>query len=481
MKLDLVVRDGLVVTEDKAARRDVGIRDGQFVAVEERIDAETSEMIDATGLMVLPGGVDTHVHIDQQNPGNPMCDDFSSASASAAAGGTTTVISFAWQWAGQSLISICDDYERRARSCHVDYAFHITITDPTVTALDHELPALAERGYRSVKIFMTSEAGLDDGQILRVLEASRRAGALVCVHAENDALIAYMTDKLRRAGLTDTRYFPFSKPILAEREAVHRVITFCEALDVPVEIFHISGASPAEEIERAQRRGVKVWAETCPQYLVLAASDLNKPGLEAAKFVFGPPARSTSDQAALWDYIRRGVISVISSDHSPVRFEGAPGKKPAGDRTTFYQIPNGIPGLAARLPLVFSEGVSKGRITLERFVDLVSTAPAKLFGLYPQKGAIRPGSDADFVLWDTSRRLRLTNSLMHHAADYTPYEGIGVTGYPIATYLRGRAIFENGTFNATNAGRYVKRRAYPQIAPSGRFATPFDPMQGTAS
>ena len=246
----------------------------------------------------------------------------------------------AWQSRGQSIVQVVADYLVRARKSIVDYAFHLTITDPTETILDEELPALVAAGNRSIKIFMTYKGlGLSDRQILNVLDAARRYKALVCVHAENDALIEYMTEKLLKAGLTRPKYFPWAKPIVAEREAVHRIIALSEALDVPIEVFHVSGEESAAEIERAQRRGLKVWAETCPQYLTLLADDLDQPGFEGAKFIFGPPARTIADQEALWNYIRRGVISVISSDHSAIRFNSRKGKKIGGDDAPLLQCP----------------------------------------------------------------------------------------------------------------------------------------------
>lgn len=479
-ELDLLITGGQVVTGGDVVFADIGIKDGKIAVIGHNLGLSAGETVDATGRIVTPGGVDTHAHIDQPSPSAEMCDNFETASASAAAGGTTTVVSFAWQEVGDSLAEVTRGYYEKARTSRVDYAFHLTLTDPTDKVLEEELPELIAQGNRSIKIFMTYKGvGLDDGQILRVLDAARRNQALICVHAEHHALIEYLTEKLLKAGLTTPKYFPWSKPIIAEREAVQRIIALSEALDVPIEIFHVSGAEPAAEIERAQKRGLKVWAETCPHYLTLTAADLDKPGFEGAKFIFGPPARTRADQEALWDYIRRGVISVISSDHSPSKYDDPMGKKFAGENAPFSRVPNGVPGLAARLPVMFSEGVSAGRIGLAKFVDLVSTAPAKLFGLYPQKGTIAVGSDADLVIWDPDRKVTLTNALMHHAGDYTPYEGKEVTGYPIATYLRGRAIYRDGSLiGPSSGGQHLARKPYAMIEPTGNFTTPFNPITG---
>lgn len=477
---DLLIRGGEVVVGADLTKCDIGIKDGRIVALGADLAGSAAKTVEANGLLITPGGVDTHVHIDQPSgSAAEMCDNFETASASAAAGGTTTVVSFAWQSPGESLAEVAADYAARARASRVDYAFHLTITDPTEKVLEQELPSLVAAGNRSIKIFMTYKGvGLDDAQILRVLDAARRNKALVCVHAEHHALIEYMTQKLLAAGLTEPRYFPWSKPIIAEREAVHRIIALCEALDVPVEIFHVSGAESAAEVERAQKRGLKVWAETCPHYLTLTADDLDLPGFEGAKLIFGPPARTAADQEALWDLLNRGVISIVSSDHSPSRFDDPKGKKVGGENAPFSAVPNGVPGLAARLPVLFSEGVSAGRISLAKFVDLVSTAPAKMFGLYPRKGVIAVGSDADLVLWDAKKQVVLTNAMMRHASDYTPYEGMKVTGYPVATYLRGRPIFEDGELVGSGGGEFLAREPYEMITPRGRFPTPFDPIEG---
>lgn len=479
MELDLLISGGQIVAARGVETADIGIMDGKIVVIGKDLGLAARETVDATGKIVTPGGIDSHVHLDQPSPSAKMCDDFNTGSASAAAGGTTTVVSFAWQTPGDSLAEVVRDYHEKARSSRVDYAFHLTITDPTETVIEEELPALVAAGNRSIKIFMTYKGvGLDDGQILRVLDAARRYGALVCVHAEHHALIEYLTEKLLKAGLKAPKYFPLSKPMVAEREAVNRIIALAEALDVPIEIFHVSGAESAAEIERAQKRGLKVWAETCPHYLTLTASNLDLPGFEGAKFIFGPPARTAADQEALWKAINDGVISVISSDHSPSKYDDPDGKMVAGEDAAFSAIPNGVPGLAARLPVLFSEGVSKGRISLEKFVELVSTTPARLFGLYPKKGVIDVGSDADLVIWDPEAEVILTNELMNHAGDYTPYEGMTVNGYPIATYLRGQLLFNDGQLLATGGeGQYLAREAYPLIQPAGKFPTAFNPVE----
>jgi dihydropyrimidinase len=476
---DLLIHGGTVVSSQDVARADVGVSGGRVVAVGS-LSGTAKTKIDASGLLVMPGGVDSHVHLDQPSVGAELCDTFRTGSASAAAGGTTTVVSFSWQQHGESLAAVTADYHQRARQSIVDYTFHLTITDATRQVVEEELPRLVAEGSRSVKVFMTYDGvRLDDASILRVLASARRSKALVCVHAEHHDLIAWMSEQLVAAGLTAPKYHAWGKPMIAEREAVGRIIALAEALDVPIQIFHVSGAESAEEIARAQARGLKVWAETCPHYLVLTADDLDRPGFEGAKFVFGPPARTTADQEALWGYIRRGVIEVVSSDHSPSRYDDPKGKKVAGENAPFNKIPNGIPGLAARLPVLFTEGVAKGRIDLPTFVRLVSTNPAKLFGLHPKKGALAPGSDADIVVWDPNKSVTLTNATMHHGGDYTPYEGYRTTGYPVNVLVRGVSVFDGRNVIGTPGhGRYLAREPYPMIEPRGRFPTPFNPVDG---
>lgn len=481
LELDLAVRGGTVVTSSGVFKADVGIRGGRIAALAPSLAAERT--VEAGGLLVLPGGVDTHVHLDQPSTGaSEMCDTFETGTASAAAGGTTTVVCFAWQPRGGSLKATVEDYHRRAaRGARVDYAFHLTVTDPTETVLRDELPALVESGCRSVKVFMTYDGvGLNDSELIRTLAAARLAGALVCVHAEHHGLIAYLSERLVAAGLTAPKYHAWAKPTVVEREAIGRIAAIAETLDVPIQIFHVSGPVPAAEIARAQDRGLKIWGETCPQYLTLTADDLDRPGFEGAKFMFGPAARGVPEQDGLWQAIRNGTIGVISSDHSPTRFDDPRGKKSAGENAPFDKVPNGIPGLAARLPLVFHEGVVKGRIDLPTFVDLVATRPAQLFGLAPRKGTIAIGADADLVLWDPDATQILTNAGQHHGGDYTPYEGREVRGRVVATYLRGASVFEHGQVTGPpGAGAFLPRAPYPEIAPRGVFPIPFDPVTAT--
>ncbi|TWA77834.1 dihydropyrimidinase [Azospirillum brasilense] len=447
---DLVIRNGTVATAGDVQRCDVGIRGGRIVALGEGL-AKGKEEIDATGLLVLPGGVDAHCHFDQPTgDGSVMADDFTSGTRSAACGGTTTVIPFACQMKGQSLRAAVDDYHRRADGkAVIDYAFHLIVTDPTEQVIGQELPALIRDGYTSFKIYMTYDSlKLNDRQILEVLDVARREGAMVMIHAENSDCIAWLTDKLELAGKTAPKYHAVARPMVVEREATHRAIALAELADVPILIVHVSGAEAVEQIRWAQGRGMRIYAETCPQYLFLTADDLDKPGHEGSKCICSPPPRDKANQQVIWDGLQGGVFQIFSSDHAPFRFDGPDGKQVHGTDAPFSKVPNGIPGVETRLPLLFSAGVGEGRITLEQFVALTSANPARLYGLYPRKGTIAVGSDADVALWDPQREVTISNGLLHHNVDYTPYEGIRVTGWPVLTLSRGAVVQRDGTLTA---------------------------------
>jgi dihydropyrimidinase len=429
---------------------------------------------------VLPGGVDSHCHIDQMtSTGVRIADDFVSGTSAAAAGGTTTMICFSTQTKGEPLTPNLRDYQERAKQSLIDYGFHLIVTDPSAVVME-ELPGLIAAGHRSIKIFMTyNNSVLRDDEILKVLSVARKEGAFVTVHAENHDAIAFLTKSLLEAGLKEPKYQPWAKPIAVEREAIHRICTFSELLDVPVQIFHVTGADAAEELARAQQRGVKVFGETCPQYLTLTAQDFDRPGFEGAKFLCSPPPRTPRDHEALWGYIRRGVLGVVSSDHSAYRFDDVNGKKMRGEDAPFNVIANGIPGIETRLPVLFSEGVSKGRIDLPTFVAISATNAAKLFGLHPKKGTIAIGADADICIWDPDRKVTITNDSLHHNVDYTVYEGLDVQGWPVTTVSRGEIVADEGQIQAKpGRGRFLPRDRYDYIAPRGRFVVPFSPVDG---
>jgi dihydropyrimidinase len=316
-------------------------------------------------------------------------------------------------------------------------------------------------GYPSFKVFMTyDDLVLTDRQLLEVFEVAKEHGALVMVHAEGYDQIKYMSDRLERDGRTAPYFHAASRPELVEREATHRAISHAELVGIPIMIVHVSGPQAVEQIEWARARGLTIHAETCPQYLMLTADDLKGLDMDisGAKYVCSPPPRDRDSQDAIWRALQAGTFQTFSSDHCPFRYLDDAGKTGPRARSSFRWVPNGIPGIAARLPILFSEGVSKGRITLQDFVALSSTNHAKMYGLYPRKGSIMVGADADITLWDADRRVTLTQNLMQHGSDYTPYEGLEVTGWPVRTLLRGRTAMQEGTIAGTPAGRFLPRQ-----------------------
>ncbi|CCD93437.1 D-hydantoinase (Dihydropyrimidinase) (DHPase) [Bradyrhizobium sp. ORS 375] len=456
---DTVIRNGTVATASDTYQADVAIKQGRIAAIGEAI-TDADEIVDASGLLVLPGGIDSHVHISQPSgPGIVMADDFESATRAAAFGGNTFVMPYCLQEKGQPLRAALKDYHALAdKACYVDHSFHLIIADPTDAVLGQELPALVADGYSSLKIFMTYEGlALNDYEILGVLQVAREQGALVQIHAENYDAIRFLTDRLEREGKIAPYYHGKSRPIPVEREATHRAISLAELIDVPIVIVHVSNREAMEEIRRAQMRGLKIHGETCPQYLVLTEEDMQGLNMEGAKYVCSPPPRDHASQEACWEGLQQGVFSLFSSDHCPFRYDDEAGKLIPKGRTSFRWVPNGIPGVETRLPILFSEGVSKGRISLNQFVAFTATNHAKTYGL-KGKGSIAIGYDADIALWDPNRTAKISQEGLHHGSDYTPYEGIEITGWPVATMLRGKFVVRDGKLvGEKGGGRYVAR------------------------
>jgi dihydropyrimidinase len=480
MSFDLVIRGGTVVTAADTVQADVGIVGETIAAVGQ--DLRGAREIDAGGLLVLPGGIDSHVHIEQRSSSGLLtADDFVSGTRSAAAGGNTTVIPFAAQQHGDSVRDVVEAYHRAAGpKALVDYAFHMIVSDPTPQVMGQELPALIERGYTSFKVYMTYDAlKLDDRQMLEVLALARTHGAMTMVHAENHDVIAWLSDRLLAAGHTAPKFHSVAHAAAAEREATHRVITLAEIVDVPMLIVHVSGREAIEQILWAQGRGLKVYAETCPQYLFLSTEDLDVPGFEGAKCMCSPPPRGKDNQRFVWEGLKSGVFQVVSSDHAPYRFDGPGGKKAHGPNPDFKHVANGVPGIGARLPLLFSAGVGEGRLTLNQFVQLTSTNHAKLYGLYPRKGTIAPGADADLALWDPTKEVRLGIAVLQDAMDYTPYEGRVVRGWPVKVLSRGEVVVDDGKVtDRSGRGRFLPCAKPEPAIPLGRAVHGFAPSSG---
>ncbi len=449
---DLVIRNGTVATAADTMQCDVGIKDGVVATLGRDLGPGTRE-IDARAKLVLPGGVDSHCHLEQRSSAGVVCaDDFYSGTVAAAFGGTTTVIPFAAQHRGQSLRQAVEEYHQAAGpKAVIDYAFHLIITDPTEQVMGQELPALIRDGYTSFKVYMTYDLlQLDDGQMLDILALARREGAFVMVHAENYEMIKWLTARLLERGLGAPRYHAVSHSRLAEGEATNRAVTLSQLLDVPILIVHVSAAEAIDVIRNAQTKGLKIYGETCPQYLFLTGRTTSpNPDSKAPNSCCGA-RRSDRDHAAqeaVWAGLKNGTFEVFSSDHAPYRFD-ASGKLPHGDRTTFKDIANGVPGIELRLPLLFSEGVRRGRLDLNQFVALTATNHAKLYGLYPKKGTIAVGGDADIAIWDPAKEVTVTATMLHDNVGYTPYEGRHLHGWPVTVLSRGRIVVENGALAA---------------------------------
>ncbi|HEV8677974.1 MAG TPA: dihydropyrimidinase [Stellaceae bacterium] len=469
---DLVVRNGTVATAADTTECDIGVKDGVIVALGLGLAAGARE-IDARAKLVLPGAIDSHCHIEQMSSAGVLCaDDFYSATVSAAFGGTTTVIPFAAQHRGQSLRQVVADYHAAAGpKAVIDYAFHLIITDPSEQVLGQELPALIRDGYTSFKVYMTYDLlRLNDRQMLDIMALARREGAFMMVHAENHDMISWLADRLLEKGLSQPRFHAVSHTRIAEGEATNRAVALAELLDVPILIVHVSAPEAIDVIRNAQTQGLKIYGETCPQYLFLTADDIGM-DLEGTKFCCSPPPRDHAGQEAVWRGLQNGTFQVFSSDHAPYRYD-ATGKLPKGAQTTFKDTANGVPGIELRVPLLFSEGVGQGRIDLNRFVALTATNAAKIYGLYPKKGTIAVGSDADLAIWDPAKEVTVAHAMLHDNVGYTPYEGRHLHGWPTTVLSRGRLIVDAGNLIAERgSGNFLPCALSDAARPLGR-ATP---------
>lgn len=458
---DLTIRNGRISTSEKTFYADIGVTAGKIAAIAPSLLPGLQD-IDAQGQWVLPGGVDSHCHVEQlSGMGVMTADDFYSASVSAAFGGTTSIIPFAAQHRGQNLLDVVDDYYQRAGSKSViDFGFHVILTNPDEATLSTHLHEVITRGITSFKVFMTYEAmKLTDYQILDVLHVAQQKNALIMLHAENNDIINWLAHRLIKNQHVAPKFHAVAHDPIAETEATHRALMLASVLNVPILIVHVSGAQTVELLRNARHKGVAVYAESCPQYLFLTADNIDVDGVEGAKYCCSPPPRDVASQEAIWQGLLDDTLSIYSSDHAPYRFDQT-GKLPYGEKTTFKQMANGVPGIELRLPLLFSEGVLTGRMSIERFVQLSCTNPAKMYGLYPQKGDLVEGADADIAIWNPQRQTTITHDQLHDQAGYTPYEGKQITGWPEVIISRGRIVVKNGKLKATRgSGAFIKRAA----------------------
>lgn len=459
MSFDLTIRNGRISTDQSTFYADIGIRDGKVAEIGPDLPSGRRD-IDASGKWVLPGGIDSHCHVEQLSGMGMMCaDDFYSATVSAAFGGSTTIIPFAAQHRGMSIPQVVDDYAKLAAAkAVIDYGFHLILADPSEQALAKDLPEVIRNGITSFKIYMTYERmKLDDYQILDVLEVARNHGALVMVHAENNDMIRWIARRLVERNLTAPKYHAVAHHPLAETEATNRIVSLASLADVPILIVHVSGVEAVRVIHSSQAVGAPVYAETCPQYLFLTTEDIDLPGTEGAKFCCSPPPRDQESQDAVWDGLLDGTLQLYSSDHAPYRYDET-GKLPKGKDTTFKDMANGVPGIEVRMPLLFSEGVMKNRMSIERFVAVTSTNHARTYGLYPRKGTIAIGSDADIAIWNPEKQVTISTEMLHDNVGYTPYEGRVVQGWPDIVVSAGRVVVEDGELHASpGSGRFISR------------------------
>jgi dihydropyrimidinase len=457
MRFDTVIRNGTVVTATDTYLADVAILGGRIVAIGAGLPIENSgNVIDATDRYVMPGGIDVHTHLDMPFGGTTSADDFETGTIAAAFGGTTTLIDFAIQYKGQTLHQAFDTWMKKASGKAVtDYSFHCIITELADAQLQ-EMKTLVREGVPTFKLFMAYPGVfmLDDASIFRAMNAAANSGGMICMHAENGGAIDVIVQRALAEGKRAPKYHALTRPTTAEAEATSRSIALAEMAGSPVYIVHLSCNDALEKVREARDRGLPVYAETCPQYLYLSLENMDAPGFEGAKYVFTPPLREKWHQEKLWQGLAKDDLQVVSTDHCPFCYKE---QKELG-KDDFTKIPNGGPGIEHRLSLVYTGGVHGKRFSPNRFVQLVSTAPAKLFGLYPRKGTVAIGSDADLVVFDPNEEQTISAKTHHMRVDYSMFEGIRVKGVPKVVLSRGRTIIENGKFvGKPGAGEFLKR------------------------
>jgi dihydropyrimidinase len=457
MRFDTLVRGGTIVTATDTYVSDVGIVGGKISVIGLNLPAEGArKVIEARGMLVMPGGIDVHTHLDMPFGGTTSADDFESGTVAAAYGGTTTLIDFAIQYKGQTLRHAFDTWMKKAvGKAVIDYSFHCIITDIAGAQLD-EMKAFVREGVPTFKLFMAYPGVfmLDDASIFKAMGVAADCGGMICMHAENGGAIDVIVQRALAEGKRSPKYHALTRPVTAEAEATSRAIALAEMAGTPVYIVHLSCNEALEKVREARDRGLRVYAETCPQYLYLSLENMDGPGFDGAKYVFTPPLREKWHQEKLWQGLAKDDLQVVSTDHCPFCMKE---QKELG-KDDFTKIPNGGPGIEHRVSLVYSGGVHGGKFSPNRFVQLVSTAPAKLFGLYPRKGTVAVGSDADLIVFDANEEQTISVKTHHMRVDYSMFEGTRVKGVPKAVLSRGRVIVEGGKFvGKLGAGEFLKR------------------------
>ncbi|MHB8614327.1 MAG: dihydropyrimidinase [Candidatus Dormibacteraceae bacterium] len=459
MEFETVIKGGTINTIESSFVADIGVAGGKVAAIGSDLDGIT--VIQAAGLQVIPGAIDVHTHFATEVGGHQTADDYESGSRAAAAGGITSFINFAFQEHGQSLQQAVDtEYQRALGRSYLDFGVHAVVTDPSAMSLDSELQQLAERGVTSLKIFTAVEGfELRRHQILEVLEAAARAQMIVAVHAEDGALVAHLTAKLLAEGKRSVAHLPNARPPESEAVATSMVSQYAGTVGCPVYFVHLSCRKALDAVREARRQGVTVYVETRPAYLFLDRSRYELPNFEGNKFVCWPPLRSPDDQAALWEGLRNGEIQTYATDHTTWMAS----QKMRPD-LSFQEIPGGVANVQTSVGMLFNEGVRKGRISMRRFIEVTSANPARLFGMWPQKGTIAAGSDADITIIDPQREIQIVSSEMESRSDFDPYEGWRGIGWPVLTMARGEVIVQDGkVVGKLGSGRPLQRKRYEPL------------------
>lgn len=454
--MSLILQGGLIVTNSKTYEADVKIEDGKIVEIGLNISNENDEIVPLNGCYLIPGGIDTHTHFDLDVGTTITADNFESGTKAAIVGGTTTILDFATQSKGKSLNDgLVEWHEKANEKCYCDYGFHMAITDWNYLVCK-EMENMVAQGVSSFKLYMAYKDVLqvDDSVIFRVLKKAKELGALIGFHCENGDIISELVKECKENNEISPKYHQLTRPAMLEVEATSRLMKIAKAADAPVNIVHLSCKDALEEVKKAKLDGVNVFIETCPQYLLLSDKLYDLDGFESAKYVMSPPLRGKADNEALWEAINNGDIDTIGTDHCSFNYKG---QKDIG-KNDFSKIPNGSPGVEHRMSLLYTYGVKEKKISMNKFVELTSTNPAKLFGMYPQKGAIEVGSDADLVVINPQSKGTITAKNQTQNVDYTPYEGYKLDCQIERVYLRGREIVNCGKIiYKSPTGMYIKR------------------------
>ena len=466
--MSVLIKGGRVVTATDDYVADVYVEDETVSLIGESLDVQADKVIDASGRYILPGGVDPHTHLDMPFGGTITVDDFESGQTSAAFGGTTCHVDFIIQPKGMTFAEAIDEWQsKREGKAVIDNGFHMAVTDLKEGGTLEELATLPDQGITSYKLFMAYKGAImvDDETLFRVMQVAADTGALVMVHAEHGDSIDVLVKEALAAGKTEPKYHALTRPPETEGEATNRAIQLSRVAGCRLYVVHVSCKEAVDPIAIAREKGWDVWGETCTQYFFVDYTFLERPNFEGAKYVYTPPPRAKENQEVLWRAVKNDVLSVVSTDHCAFLWDG---QKSLG-KDDFSKIPNGGPGLENRLQMIHEFGVRQGRITLNRMVELLSTNPAKYFGLYPRKGTVAVGSDADIVVFDPDKKMTISASTHHSKCDYNLYEGTEVTGVPEVVLLRGKVLVENGEFaGRPGDGQFVRRARFGEaLTPVG--------------